>query len=454
MSKMIRAAIVRLRRESDQQVVGVGLLVDAGKKTILTCAHVINAAMETPSNQTKPHALISLDFPFIDTERRFDARVTHFFPKKTDNTDDIAVLEILDDLPADARAVQLATADTYSGHEFGVYGFPQGFEEDGQYVEGKLQERLVNKRIQAIGTTNLGYFVEYGFSGSPVFDKQLDAIIGMIMQVDVESEKRVAFINPSDVISKLYPELQFQKCSPKSENTFSESSLRTKIRGQKQLSKIASTGIHIDISIDGLTTQQSTERLLASIRMVNQHLSYSFIDACEAGSIHDFVILYSVNPLEKRNHVWPLQIGLLTHITPLVSSFEEIMDTFLNRSDQEYLDRTSIYQGNLKTKISYKVGKNVPYRIFRSGINNVQIECLYKPTCVVKFPLKTSDLLVLLFSEIVIFDDMDFASLSPHEVELLNYIDQAKVKGLNFTDFTLDTSNPEVWSISTKGIQK
>lgn len=61
MSEMIRAAIVRVRRDSDQQVVGVGFLVDAGKKTILTCAHVINAAIEDSTNQVKPRSLISLD---------------------------------------------------------------------------------------------------------------------------------------------------------------------------------------------------------------------------------------------------------------------------------------------------------------------------------------------------------------------------------------------------------
>jgi hypothetical protein len=170
MSEMIRTAIVRVRRESDQQIVGVGFLVNAGKKTILTCAHVINAALETPENKDRPRLLISLDFPFIDTERQFDARVTRFFPKKLDNTDDIAVLEILDDLPAEVKAVRFASANTYNGHEFGVYGFPRDFEDIGQYVEGKLQEQLVNKRIQAVGTSNIGYFVEQGFSlsGNPL----------------------------------------------------------------------------------------------------------------------------------------------------------------------------------------------------------------------------------------------------------------------------------------------
>ena len=210
MSEMIRAAIVRVRRESDQQVVGVGFLVDAGKKTILTCAHVINSAIEDSANQIKPRSLISLDFPFIDPEKFLDARVTHFFPKKRGNTDDIALLEILDDLPAEAKAVQLVAADTYSGHDFGVYGFPVGFEDDGQYVEGKLQEKLVNKRVQAIGTSNLGYFIERGFSGSPVYDKELNAIVGMMMQIDVEPEKRVAFITPLDVISSIVVDVQFE----------------------------------------------------------------------------------------------------------------------------------------------------------------------------------------------------------------------------------------------------
>lgn len=200
MSEMLRAGIVRIFREADQQVVGVGFLVDVEKKTILTCAHVINVAIGKPDNQDKPRSLISLDVPFLDPKKQLDARVTHFFPKKPDNTDDIALLEILDELPVGANAVEFAAADAYGGHEFGVYGFPVGYEEDGQYVEGRLQEKLVNKRIQAIGTSNLGYFVESGFSGSPVYDKDLDAVAGMMMQVDVESKKRIAFVCPSNVI--------------------------------------------------------------------------------------------------------------------------------------------------------------------------------------------------------------------------------------------------------------
>lgn len=211
MAEMIRAALVRMRRESDQQVVGVGFLVSNEKKTILTCAHVVNAALESPDNTDKPRALIRLDFPFIDIKHQLDTRVIHFFPKTPDGTDDIAILEIIDDLPEGAASVQLAAADTYNGQEFGVYGFPQGFEENGQYVEGKLQERLVNERIQAVGTSNFGYFVEQGFSGSPVYGKELNAVVGMVVQVDVEPEKRVAFIIPPDVVAEKYPDLTYKK---------------------------------------------------------------------------------------------------------------------------------------------------------------------------------------------------------------------------------------------------
>jgi tetratricopeptide (TPR) repeat protein len=235
MSEMIRAAIVRVRRDSNQQVVGVGFLVDAGKKTILTCAHVINAAIEDSENQVKPRSLISLDFPFLDPDKRLDARVTHFFPKKRDNTDDIALLEILDDLPAGASAVTLTTSDSYNGHEFGAYGFPYGFEDDGQYVEGRLQEFLANKRLQAVGATNLGHFVEEGFSGGPVYDKDLGVVVGMMMAIADEREKRVAYICPSKLIkqflqgsnTKAPPSATLQSLPPSTTTQHSAISART-----------------------------------------------------------------------------------------------------------------------------------------------------------------------------------------------------------------------------------
>lgn len=92
MSEMVRAGIVRILRESDQQVVGVGFLVDAIKRTVLTCAHVVNAAIGNVNNQDKPRSLIRVDFPFLTNRQRYNSSVLHFHPKSADDAGDLAVL--------------------------------------------------------------------------------------------------------------------------------------------------------------------------------------------------------------------------------------------------------------------------------------------------------------------------------------------------------------------------
>jgi len=457
MSEMLRAGIVRILRESDQQVVGVGFLVDAAKKTILTCAHVINAAIGKIDNQDKPRSLIGIDFPFFAAGQRLDARVIAFFPKTTNASDDLAVLEILDALSVQAKTVRLIVSESFSGDEFGVYGFPQGFDDSGQFVEGKLQERLANKRIQALGTTNLGYFVEGGFSGSPVFDKQLDAVVGMMMQVDIATDKRVAFISPIDVLAEAYSELRYQRSEANALETLSRNEIFDRIKRQKQLSKIASFAMSIGLSISDLNEEQSVNKLKEAARLIHQLLTYSFLDACETGSIHDFVFLYSLYIPEQSNNGQSIQVSLISHISPFVASFQEILTTYFDKPDEEFLTRTSVYPEDLKMKVSYRLGTNLPYRIVRTGLKSVQIECIDKPFYIVKSPLKTSDLLIYLSAAIngkgILHDEVDFARLPEHEIELFNYLEQAKRRGINFLDFEIDVSNPERWTVSTKGIQ-
>jgi tetratricopeptide (TPR) repeat protein len=206
----MKKSIARIRCGTDNQVVGVGFLVDLERKILITCAHVVNAAIEKPNNTEEPSETISLDFPFAAREKILAARIIAFKAKTDENEGDIAILQLLDDLPENVQVARLVAAKSHEGNTFSVYGFPQSYERDGQYVEGKLQERVVNNRIQAIGETRFGYFVEKGFSGSPVFDKAHAAVIGMVSQVDTDWEKRVAYLTPIDVIAIVHEELRFE----------------------------------------------------------------------------------------------------------------------------------------------------------------------------------------------------------------------------------------------------
>lgn len=212
----VQASILRIRHIKDHRiVVGAGFLVDIDKKIAVTCAHVINDAINKPDNQQKPQHYIYFDLPFI-SDIILKAKVITFLPRGKNHTGDIAVLQIIDNLPPKAKTAKMQVAGTHSGNDFSVFGFPQAFEEEGRWAEGKLQDHLVNGQIQAVGTSGFGYFVEKGFSGSPVYDKRLKAIVGMMTRIDAKANIRAAFITPLNKIREICPDLKYEDMVPKS----------------------------------------------------------------------------------------------------------------------------------------------------------------------------------------------------------------------------------------------
>ena len=214
MLQNLKSALVRIRNEERKQVVGAGFVLDATKKMFVTCAHVVDAAMGDVKTKVNSKKSVSIDFPFVATNLLLDARIITLIPKQPDGSGDIAILEVVGELPDGVEAAKVAIADS-SHSDFMVFGFPVSFEEDGRWVEGKLHDRLVNRQIQAIGISDLGYFVEQGFSGSPVFDKEQQAIIGMMTRIDTDTKLRVAFLTPIDVIADIYPSLSFKNIRAK-----------------------------------------------------------------------------------------------------------------------------------------------------------------------------------------------------------------------------------------------
>ncbi len=209
MIENVMASIVRVRRETDEQIVGAGFLVDANKKTVITCAHVVNTAIDNPTNQRKPLQLVIIDFPGVAKGQMLQSRVIAFVPKQVNGSGDIAVLQVIDDLPKNVQPVKMIVSATHADNEFCVMGFPQAFEDEGRWAEGKLQQRLINRQMQAVGTNGFGYFVEQGFSGSPVYDKKLHAVMGMMTRIDTNTSIRAAFLTPLDVIKEVYPEIKY-----------------------------------------------------------------------------------------------------------------------------------------------------------------------------------------------------------------------------------------------------
>jgi hypothetical protein len=238
MTEAIKQSIVRLRNKSEKYV-GAGTLVSC--KHVLTCAHVIADALGLPRTvQEKPEEKVTLDFPFIASGKIVTAKVIFWLPVQSQQSEfspeDVALLEL--DEPAPERAKpskfgvvtirrsewrggewdspsyldewdehRIPTASDLEGHSFEVCGFPAG-NLYGVWAKGILTKETANSWIQIEATGQEGYQIEPGFSGAPVWDKELQGVVGLTVSTDPRRPQvRVGFIIPTQVLYKAYPKL-------------------------------------------------------------------------------------------------------------------------------------------------------------------------------------------------------------------------------------------------------
>jgi WD40 repeat protein len=211
----LERAIVRLR-DPHGRVVGAGFLVS--RQEILTCSHVVDRAvgLDTASGDTSPggQAEITLDFPFVPTNRDLLARVVAWLPAQDDGAGDIAGLQLMDPAPTDARPVRLVSAREVWGHPFRAFGFPAGYD-DGVWASGVLRGRQAAGWVQLEDVRSTGYRVERGFSGTPVWDDELAAVVGMAVAADARPDVRVAYLLPTETLVASWVEtLKDQTTSP------------------------------------------------------------------------------------------------------------------------------------------------------------------------------------------------------------------------------------------------
>jgi len=206
MTELLKKSIVRILAENCK-VVGAGFLV--GDDQIVTCAHVIRDALGLPwPNPNPPEADIHLDFPFIDQGKVVKAKVVHWDPRDSGIGNDIAGLKLAGYPPRDVKFSHLdagADRDRW-GHRFRSLGFPKGHD-NGVWVSGEVLDERADGWVQLVDPRVPGKSVEGGFSGGPVWDDELSAVIGMIASVDKEPGVKVAFMIPSQVILDSWSDL-------------------------------------------------------------------------------------------------------------------------------------------------------------------------------------------------------------------------------------------------------
>ena len=187
----------------DDRVVGAGFCIQG--KYLITCAHVVSECFGICADippENPPGLIVKVDFPFANTQK-LDAKISLWLHKN-----DIACLEIQDAMPVQVNPVVMkpSSTDQYLNHPFYVFGFPEGYEKTGIPSRGKLERKIAEKEWISMQTDFPGYEILPGFSGSPVWDLELNGVVGMTVARDGENtEARKGFMIPYE---KLKPVLQ------------------------------------------------------------------------------------------------------------------------------------------------------------------------------------------------------------------------------------------------------
>ena len=201
-------AIARIYN-TNNVVIGAGFLIS--NQYLLTCAHVVTAALDLPTETvSKPSKLIQFDFPFINREEKLNAEVDFWLPYQSYQSDpqkigDIAGLKLHNKvIPDKVQPICLKTSYK-SNHTFRIFGFPNQ-RTDGVWAYGTLKDTLPNGWGQMEGQEK-GYRVEGGFSGAPIWDDEEKAVVGMAVAEDTNEQRRVAFFLPSQALFSAWTEL-------------------------------------------------------------------------------------------------------------------------------------------------------------------------------------------------------------------------------------------------------
>jgi hypothetical protein len=213
-------AIVRILIEDSEprQPLGAGFLVS--QHYILTCAHVIINVLDLPQNTREaPKGIIYLDFPLLDDKRTLSATVHEWSPVKEsamgEFEEDICVLKLSPEpvLPDKAEEQipifvpkQGAHFNDFNERAVRMFGFPED-KENGDWLNGTLQGTIGNGWVQLESEVGRRGVLP-GFSGTAIWDKEGNIVIGMMVSIYAGDVDTSAYMIPAYKFIEVCPELE------------------------------------------------------------------------------------------------------------------------------------------------------------------------------------------------------------------------------------------------------
>ncbi|MFF5246695.1 trypsin-like peptidase domain-containing protein [Streptosporangium sp. NPDC000095] len=191
---ILAAGTVRLR-DGHGDSAGTGFLVGDG--LVLTCAHVVCDALGKPRDaEVLVGARVALDLPLLAGPGvpgyDIEAEVAHWVPIREDRGGDVAVLRLLAPAPG-ARPLPTSLSRRLWEHGSRIVGFT-GASDRPVWQRGSLLGPAGKGWVQLSRADGQTVRVTGGFSGSPVWDNALGAVVGMIVAAEPARDDQQAYM--------------------------------------------------------------------------------------------------------------------------------------------------------------------------------------------------------------------------------------------------------------------
>src|SRR5918997_3418916 len=200
--------LVRFPDPSDSaQTVGVGFVVDSQR--VLTCAHVVNAALgrdHLSQHQPGERDVVTLRLPIREDGLR-GVRVGRWLPPPTHGVagGDIAGLVVIrEGLPEDLAAARL-TDEPPPDRRVQLFGYPSDVHRPlGGWVPGVLRNRVGGDLLQIDSEEGAAWRAQPGYSGTPVIVPGSLAVLGMFKAASPDDADRDSYAIPSATLREAW----------------------------------------------------------------------------------------------------------------------------------------------------------------------------------------------------------------------------------------------------------
>ncbi|MEV0678336.1 trypsin-like peptidase domain-containing protein [Actinosynnema sp. NPDC050436] len=162
--------------DSSGRTVGAGVVT--GPTRLVTCAHVVNLALDREHREAaRPTGAVRVEFPALPGVAA-TASVHLWLPppaREGGAGEDVCVLRL--DVPAGVTPAKLITTPPRPGHPVDVFGFP-ATRPDGAWVRAAVRGQVAGRLLQLDSESALR--VQPGYSGAPVWDAETERVVGIV----------------------------------------------------------------------------------------------------------------------------------------------------------------------------------------------------------------------------------------------------------------------------------